>query len=119
MTDQLRFTLRPDKHSATIARGVFALPYLHRVKDLPHAPTRSATNDLYNFARQLWEKNHVGLAKGSEAYTRTHFLDPLLSQLGWHFIPELTQTKHKRPDYWLFIEERLRIEAAEIGRAHV
>lgn len=45
--------------------------------------------------------------------TRTHFLDPLLAELGWHFIPELKQTSQKRPDYWLFTDESQRIEAAE------
>ncbi len=61
----------------------------------------------------MWERNHIGLAKGSEAYTRTHFLDPLLAKMAWQFIPEKTQTKHKRPDYWLFVDEARRVTASE------
>ena len=115
MADQLHFTLlRDESHAPATARGVFALPYLSRhLRELPHAPPGDVADSLYEFARALWEKNHVGLAKGNEAYTRTHFLDPLLTKLDWHFIPELKQSKHERPDYWLFTDEQRRIEAAE------
>jgi len=115
MADQLHFTLlRDEAHAPATARGVFALPYLRRhLSGLAHAPGKEATDALYEFARALWERNHIGLAKGSEAYTRTHFLDPLLDKLGWHFIPELKQRTQKIPDYWLFTEEAHRIAAAE------
>lgn len=111
---QLPLFLRDEAHSPAIARGVFALPYLRRhLSSLSHSPTKEATDTFYESARALWQKNHVGLAKGNEAYTRTHFLDPILTELGWHFIPELTQTTQKRPDYWLFTEEAQRIAAAD------
>ena len=115
MADQLHFPLlRDEAHAPATARGVFALPYLRRhLAGLAHAPGKEATDALYEFARALWEKNHIGLSKGNEAYTRTHFLDPLLARLGWHFIPELKQTTQKRPDYWLFTDETQRIAAAE------
>ena len=113
-TDQLPLLLRDEAHVAATARGVFALHYLRRhLGGLVHAPGKEATDTLYAFARDLWQKNHIGLAKGPEAYTRTHFLDPLLTALGWQFIPELTQTTQKRPDYWLFTDETQRIAAAE------
>lgn len=107
MADQLHFTLlRDESHAPATARGVFALPYLRRhLRELSHAPPGDVADSLYDFARAAWEKNHVGLAKGNEAYTRTHFLDPLLTKLDWHFIPELKQSKHERPDYWLFTDE--------------
>ena len=115
MTDQLHFTLlRDESHAPATARGIFALPYLRRhLRELAHAPPADVGDALYDFARAVWEKNRVGLAKGNEAYTRTHFLDPLLARLDWHFIPELKQSKHERPDYWLFTDEQRRIEAAE------
>lgn len=114
MTAQLHFTmLRDEMHTPATARGVFSLPYLRRrLKQLQHTPDAATADKIYEFARELWEKNYVGLSKGNEAYTRTHFLDPLLKRLGWQFIPELKHGKHDRPDYWLFTDERRRLEAA-------
>lgn len=80
---------------------------------MSHVPAKETIDALYVFAQSLWVKNHVGLKKGKEAYTRTCFLDPVLERLGWQFIPELTQKNQKRPDYWLFSEESQRIAAAE------
>ena len=114
LPDQLSLFFRDEAHTPATARGVFALPYLRRqLGGFGHGPTKEATDTLYAFAHDLWQKNHIGLAKGNEAYTRTHFLDPLLAQLGWHFIPELKQPTQKRPDYWLFTDETQRIAAAE------
>lgn len=119
MTEQLHFTgLRDDSYTPALARGIFSLPYLRRrAGKLAHAPAGDAVDRLYEFARGLWTKNWMGLRKGNEAYTRTHFLDPLLKQIGWHFIPELRQNKHERPDYWLFATEAQRIKAAEADTA--
>ena len=114
MAEQLHFTgLRDESYTPAVTRGIFSMPYLrHRTGRFPHAPAGEATDRLYESARALWTKNWFGLSKGSEAYTRTHFLDPLLKQLGWHFIPELKQNKHERPDYWLFASEERQMKAA-------
>jgi hypothetical protein len=114
MAEQLHFNgLRDESYTPAVARGIFSMPYLRRrTGRLPHASVGEATDRLYEFSRALWAKNWLGLSKGSEAYTRTHFLDPLLAHLGWHFIPELKQNKHERPDYWLFANEEQQLKAA-------
>jgi hypothetical protein len=56
------------------------------------------------------------LERGSESYLRSQWLDWLLRELGWYFIPEqkfpigLTA---KRPDYCLFLNEDAQLRAVE------
>jgi len=60
---------------------------------------------IYEVAKARWQDHLHGLRKQKEAYTRTAFLDPLLADLGWQFIPEAELPKgttRKRPDYCLF-----------------
>ncbi|HZL77619.1 MAG TPA: hypothetical protein VFC17_02115 [Candidatus Limnocylindrales bacterium] len=52
-----------------------------------------------------------------EAYTRTEFLDPVLKEIGWTFIPEQELPSkgvtRKRPDYCLFLNDEARQRAAK------
>lgn len=87
-------------------RGLFSANFLRR--HFPaHAsfPKSDEITDLYECARRRWQDNADGLRNQNEAYTRTQFLDPLLTGLGWQFIPEQQLprgTKLEKPDYCLF-----------------
>ena len=90
------------------SHGLFSSNYLQRhfaqTADVPRA---TEIESLYAEVRGLWQEKLPGLIKQKEAYTRTAFLDPLLTALGWHFIPEANLPHgptRKRPDYVLFPE---------------
>ena len=84
-----------------ICRGVFSQGYLAKLAD------KSLADDAcYRAVAELLESNRVGLVKGSEAYTRTHFIDKILSLLGWEFMTENAlrgfNRACKKPDYSLY-----------------
>ena len=102
--------------TVAICRGVFSLPYIrgHFVTS-GDCPPQDEVRALYDVTKTRWHDNLPGLRKQKEAYTRTAFLDPLLSDLGWQFIPEAELPKgptRKRPDYCLFPTPEFRQEAA-------
>lgn len=102
--------------AASVCRGVFSLPYLRDHFIRSHAcPAADEVRGLYDVAKTRWRENLAGLRKQKEAYTRTAFLDPLLNEMGWQFIPEAELPKgptRKRPDYCLFPTTELRQLAA-------
>lgn len=68
-------------------RGLLSSIYLRKV--LPSQteyPTVAETQQLYETVKARWLKHWLWLARQNEDYTRTQFLDPLLKELGWHFI---------------------------------
>src|SRR6266567_3882629 len=95
-------------------RGIFSITYLTkhiRDAEVVHFPAESEALPIYEVAKARWQDHLHGLRKQKEAYTRTAFLDPLLTELGWFFIPEADLPKGatlKKPDYCLFstLEER-------------
>lgn len=102
--------------TAAFCRGVFSLPYLrdHFVRS-ENFPLADEVQSLYETTKSRWHENLPGLRKQKEAYTRTAFLDPFLSELGWQFIPETELPKgptRKRPDYCLFPTAESRQQAA-------
>jgi hypothetical protein len=102
-------------------RGIFSKLYLRDV--LPTSadfPTVTEAQPLYETVKARWLKHWLGMAKAKEAYTRTQFLDPLLQELGWHFLPEQDLPAgqgglRKRPDYCLCRDEATMTSAAEAG----
>lgn len=102
-------------------RGVFSSIYLR--KFLPSTadfPSAAEIQPLYETVKARWLKHWLGMAKAKEAYTRTQFLDPLLKELGWHFVPETDLPSgpsglRKRPDYCLCRDESAMTSAAEAG----
>lgn len=100
-------------------RGLFSSIYLRKVlpAQTDYPPVAEAQH-LYDTVKARWLKHGYGLkVKGSEAYTRTQFLDPLLLELGWHFIPEQNlpvgkASLRKRPDYLLCRDEAASTAAA-------
>ena len=100
-------------------RGLFSAIYLR--KFLPFTsdfPSADESRSLYETVRSRWLKYWLGMAKQNEDYTRTQFLDPLLKELGWHFIPEKNLPHgpsglRKRPDYCLCRDESAVTSAAE------
>lgn len=110
----------PDSAGAMQARGIFSVSYLRRhLAASPHLPTAAEVCPLFEKARDLWLKNYAGLTKRNEQYTRTTFLDPVLGDLGWHFIPEqklpAIGPTRKRPDYCLFEADEGKTRAAEFA----
>ena len=106
--------------SSFSCRGIFSSNYLLKhFAEQPGYPTKAAVGQLYNEVEQLWQGNVGGLRAQGEAYTRTHFLDPLLTALGWEFIPESKMpkppkgTRKNRPDYCLFPDAPSRQLAAQ------
>jgi len=88
-------------------RGIFSVAYLtkHFRDTDANFPSEGEVLAIYETAKTRWQDHLHGLRKQKEAYTRTAFLDPLLDDLGWEFIPEAELPKgttRKRPDYCLF-----------------
>lgn len=97
-------------------RGLFSANYLRRHFPVHESfPKPDEIASLYESARRRWQDNADGLRNQNEAYTRTQFLDPLLTGLGWQFIPEAQLprgTKLEKPDYCLFPDADRRQQAA-------
>lgn len=82
-------------------KGVFSRGYLSKLGDkLIDDQAR------YRAIDELLGSNRAGLVKGSESYTRTHFIDKILARLGWEFLTEETLRGFtgacKKPDYSLY-----------------
>lgn len=101
--------------------GLFSAIYLRKfLPSTPEYPSAAEIQQLYETVKTRWLKNWLGMAKAREAYTRSQFLDPLLKELGWHFLPEQdlpagTAGLRKRPDYCLCRDEAAVTAAAEAG----
>jgi len=122
LTSQQFLELRdaPAGANSFACRGIFSSSYLLKhFAEQPGYPTEIEAGSVYAEAKKLWEENVAGLRKQGEAYTRTHFLDPVLAALGWEFIPETKMpklpkgTKKNRPDYCLFPDAPTRQTAAQ------
>ncbi len=100
-------------------RGLFSSIYLRKLLPSQNEyPAVAETQPLYETVKARWLKHWLGMAKQNEDYTRTQFLDPLLKELGWHFIPEKNLPSglsglRKRPDYCLCRDEAAVTAAAE------
>ncbi len=116
---QLLLGIQSTEHQATVVcRGIFSLNYLqqHFAKS-EGFPTAEDARPVYEKLKARWIEEYAGLCKRQEAYTRTQFLNPLLTELGWTFIPEqdLPSKGHTRkvPDYCLFLDDQKRQRAAK------
>jgi hypothetical protein len=104
-------------------RGIFSSIYLREVlATSPDFPPEAEVKPLYEAVKARWQKNWLGLKKANEAYTRSQFIDPLLRELGWAFVPEqkLPAQKgalRKRPDYCLCRDEAAARRAAAADTA--
>lgn len=91
-------------------KGVFSRGYLSKLSDKQMDDTA-----CYRAIAELLESNRAGLVKGSESYTRVHFIDKLLARLGWEFLTENALRGFtgacKKPDYSLY-PNREALEAA-------
>lgn len=110
--------LSDGEEAGLLCRGVFSTTYLRQhFARSAECPSVEEVRPIYEELKALWEQERVALSKRREAYTRTQFLEPVLSRLGWQFIPEeklpgRTPTR-KRPDYCLFLSEEARRRAAQ------
>ena len=116
-TEQLRLDITSKaENSPVVCRGIFSATYLSRhFRNSEHFPTADEVTHCYEAAKARWRENLLGLCRQNEAYTRTTFLDPLLTNLGWYFIPETKLPKgltRKRPDYCLFPSAETQQQAA-------
>lgn len=104
-------------------RGIFSSIYLRKILATgSDFPPEAEVKPLYEAVKARWQKNWLGLKKANEAYTRSQFIDPLLRELGWAFVPEqkLPAQKgalRKRPDYCLCRDEAAAIRAAAADTA--
>ncbi len=118
-SSQLSLGIRDTEQSAAIVcRGIFSFNYLqqHSAKS-EGFPTPGDAQPVYERLKKRWLEDYVGLSRRKEAYTRTQFLDPLLNEIGWAFIPEQDlpskAVTRKRPDYCLFLNGEARQRAAK------
>jgi Eco57I restriction-modification methylase len=116
---QLSLAIQHDEQSASVVcRSIFSLNYLkeHFAKS-EGFPTTEDARPIYERLKKRWLEDYVGLSKRKEAYTRTQFLDPLLNEIGWTFIPEQDLPSkgvtRKRPDYCCFLNDETRQRAAK------
>jgi len=106
--------------SWVVCDRVFSVNYLRKhFVQAEDYPKPDDVYPIYEELKGLWQDEYLGLSKRKEAYTRTHFLEPVLSKLGWEVIPEedlpSSSITRKRPDYCLFLDANARRAAA--GRA--
>ncbi len=116
---QLSLGIQHDGQSAAfVCRGIFSANYLkeHFARS-ENFPKTDEVRPIYERLKTRWHENYIGLCKRKEAYTRTEFLDPLLKEIGWEFIPEqdlpAKGVTRKRPDYCLFLTNDARQRAAQ------
>ena len=113
---QLQLSIHSEHEEGSLrCRGIFTLGYLRR-----HFTTKGLSEEalcaLHKNAKARWEKNRIGLERGSEMYLRSQYLDWLLRELGWYYIPEQkfpAGLTVKRPDYSLFLNEDAQLRAVE------
>ena len=102
-------------------KGIFSSHYLRQhLLAGDHLPSEESCQSLYEETRRRWTDNYAGLRRQNEAYTRTEFLDVVLRDLGWQFLPEQSLPRgatRKRPDYCLFADEATRQQVAAEGDA--
>jgi hypothetical protein len=115
-SEQLQLITESPSDPALTCKGIFSQNYLrqHFAKS-EDCPQSNDARELYEAVKTRWHDNLPGLGKRQEAYTRTAFLDPLLSELGWFFIPEAELPRGvtlKKPDYCLFSTLEARQNAA-------
>ena len=117
-TEQLPLGISSEQQeSGIVCRGVFSANYLRQHFAKAEAfPSLEEARPIYEKLKAKWAEDYVGLCKRPESYTRSQFLDPLLAELSWSFIPE-TDLPHKdiakRPDYCLFLDQESQREAAK------
>jgi hypothetical protein len=116
---QLSLGIQPDEQSASVVcRGIFSPNYLkqHFTKG-GDFPSLDEARPIYEKIKNRWLEEYAGLRTQKEAYTRTEFLDPVLKEIGWTFIPEKELPSkgvtRKRPDYCLFLNDEARQRAAK------
>ena len=107
-----------EQSAALVCRGIFSLNYLQQHFATSEGfPTLEEAGPIYERLKKRWLEDYVGMSRRKEAYTRTQFLDPLLKEIGWTFIPEQdlpsTGAMRKRPDYCLFLDDETRQRAAK------
>jgi hypothetical protein len=111
-----RNAVRIKSESCPICPGIHNYLQQHFAKS-EGFPTADDVRPTYERLKNRWLENYVGLCKRKEAYTRTQFLDPLLTGIGWTFIPEQDlpskSATRKRPDYCLFLNDETRQRAAK------
>jgi hypothetical protein len=104
--------------AAFVCKGIFSANYLQQHFGKSEGfPTVEELRPIYEKIKTRWLEEYLGLCKRKEAYTRTEFLDPVLKEIGWTFIPEQELPSkgvtRKRPDYCLFLNDEARQRAAK------
>jgi hypothetical protein len=106
--NQLTLNLIAEEPGAWIeCRGLFSSSYLrnHLVK-ADFFPKPEAATELYESLKNLWTNKYESLWRQGERYTCSAFLEPVLKNLGWEFLPEKAlpqgQFTKKRPDFCLY-----------------
>jgi hypothetical protein len=107
-----------------VCRGIFSVNYLkEHFSKSENFPKADEVRAIYERLKTRWNENYIGLCKRKEAYTRTEFLDPLLKEIGWEFIPEQDlpskSVTRKRPDDCLFLNNDARQRAAQQSDIHL
>jgi|SRR5665213_3649225 len=93
--------------AAFVCKAIFSANYLHQHFGKSDGfPTAEEVRPIYEKVKNRWLEEYAGLRTRKEFYTRTEFLDPVLKELGWEFIPEQELPSkggtRKRPDYCFF-----------------
>jgi hypothetical protein len=116
---QLSLGIKDSELSAAfVCKGIFSANYLHQhFGKSGEFPTIEDVRPIYEKVKNRWQENYAGLRERKEAYTRTEFLDPVLKEIGWTFIPEQQLPSkgkmRKVPDYCLFLNDEARQRAAK------
>lgn len=88
-------------------KGLFSDHYLRsRLKESDLWPDREEVKPFWEYCKNLWEKKRIGLGRGKEALTEQELLEPVMTKLGFTFLPKTSiPGERKEPDYLLFVDE--------------
>lgn len=117
--EQLNLSL-PEPQLPWATKGIFSDHYiLDRLSESTLWPNIENAETIWNFCKNLWEKRHVGLARGNEELTKKELLEPVLERLGFPFLPKSRlpiSEQQQEPDYLLLPDEETKDEIFDKDR---
>ncbi len=110
----------PEYQLPWTTKGIFSDHYiLDRLSESTIWPKNEDAEPIWNFCKNLWEKRHVGLARGNEELTKKELLEPVLERLGFPFLPQSRlpiSERQQEPDYLLLPDEETKDEIFDKDR---
>ncbi|MEO0049621.1 MAG: N-6 DNA methylase [candidate division WOR-3 bacterium] len=111
-------SLFPSYSDCWETKGIFSDHYIRtRLRESQLWPKDEEVNSIWQFCENLWTRLGNRLAKANEATTRQEFIDKVLNQLNFHYLPNqpIPGKRKQEPDYILFAD--IESKNAVIGKS--